>query len=88
MAKSTAKKTTRKSTAKTTARKTTATRTDNRSEETLSIGQRPCAYPSCSARANQEVSNVPTCDHHAEIFETQANDGAGIQQIVEGYKGP
>lgn len=77
-------------TKKTTARKTTATRTsDTQDEQVVSVGQKSCAYPSCSARATQEFGDkkVPSCDHHASIFETQANDGAGIQQLVENYKG-
>jgi hypothetical protein len=83
MAKTTAKKTTRKTTTqKTTTARTTAT------EETP-IGEKSCAYPSCSARATQTHgdNNVPSCDHHASIFETQAKDGAGIQHLMENHKG-
>lgn len=81
-AKSTAKKTTSKTT---TAKKSA----DEQIQEHIEAERtaKSCAYPSCSARATQEVSNVPSCDIHAEIFETQANDGAGIQQLVENYKG-
>ena len=83
-----AKKTTRKSTT----RKTTAARTASTSTttEATPIGEKSCAYPSCSARATQQFgdNNVPSCDHHAEIFQTQAQDGAGIQHLMETYKGP
>ena len=89
MAKTTAKKSTRKTTSKTTARTTTATATDSSTDSTP-VGQKSCALPSCSARATQEFgeNNVPSCDHHAEIFQTQAQDGAGIQHLMETYKGP
>ena len=83
MAKSTAKKTTRKAAP----RKTSTT---SSTDVATPIAQKSCAYPSCSARASQEFGEkkVPSCDHHAEIFETQADDGAGIQQLMAGYTGP
>lgn len=83
-----AKNTTKKATTSKTA-KTTATRTATTDAPTP-VGQKSCAYPSCSARATQEFgdNNVPSCDHHAEIFKTQAQDGAGIQHLMETYKGP
>lgn len=83
MAKTTAKKTTRK----TTARKTTARTATRSTEHSTPIGQKSCAYPSCSARATQQHgdNNVPSCDHHAEIFKTQAEDGAGIQHLIANY---
>ena len=91
MATKTAKKTTRKTTAKTTARKAEQ---KSINDQILGLNEvekkaKSCAYPSCSARATQEFgdNNVPSCDHHANIFETQANDGAGIQQLMENYKG-
>lgn len=85
MAKTTAKKTTRK----TTASKTTATRATTDASEETPASQKSCAYPSCSARGSQTFgdNNVPSCDHHATIFETQAEDGAGIQHLMENYKG-
>lgn len=78
-AKTAPKKTTRKSTAK----KAEPT------QEPTPVGEKSCAYPSCSQRATQEFgdNNVPSCDHHASIFETQADDGAGLQQLMENYKG-
>lgn len=82
-----------KTTKKTTARKTTVSKPKSTDEQIQEIVEaernaKPCAYPSCSQRASQEVSEVPCCDAHASIFEEQANDGAGIQHIVESYKGP
>lgn len=79
--KKTTKKTTRKTTATTTARKTTE-------PEPTPIGEKACIYPSCSQRATKEVTDkkVPCCDVHAPIIEAQAEDGAGIQQLVENYK--
>lgn len=80
----------KKTTRKTTARKasTTAAPTSDTSDQ-IATKQKSCAYPSCSARGTREFgdNNVPSCDHHAEIFETQAEDGAGIQQLMANYKG-
>lgn len=86
-----AKKTTRKTTtSKSTTRKTTTPKaTTTATAEEPSIGSKSCAYPSCSARAAQEFGDnkVPSCDIHATIFETQAEDGAGIQHLMATYKG-
>lgn len=85
-----AKKTARKkTTAKTTATRTTARTTTETTNETP-LGQKSCAFPSCSQRATQQFGdrNVPSCDLHAETFTTQAQDGAGIQHLMETYKGP
>lgn len=73
-----------RSTAKTTARKTTT-----EEPAPIATSQKSCAYPSCSARATQEHGDkkVPSCDTHAETFETQAEDGAGIQQLIANYRG-
>ena len=48
-----------------------------------------CAYPGCSQRADKTFgkNEVPGCDAHASVFETQAEDGAGIQQLMESYRG-
>lgn len=89
-AKTSAKRTTRKTTAKKTTQKTTAARsTTDESNEPSPVGQKSCAYPSCSQRATQEFGDnkVPSCDIHAEVFQTQADDGAGIQHLMENYRG-
>ena len=79
----------KKTTRKTTARKTTPTTASTTDAAVTSVGAKSCAYPSCSARASQEFgdNNVPSCDHHASIFTTQAEDGAGIQHLMATYKG-
>jgi hypothetical protein len=84
-------KTTRKTTRnpQRSTRKTTSETSDARAAEETSVGQRSCAYASCSARGTQTFgnNNVPSCDLHAPIFENEANDGAGIQQLMANYKG-
>lgn len=76
------KKTTRRASASKTTAKTAPP------EAPAPIGEKSCAYPSCSQRATSQHgdNNVPSCDAHASIFETQANDGAGIQHLMDNYR--
>lgn len=89
MAKTAAKKTTRKTAAPKKATKTTASAPEAKAPAQAAPTSKSCAYPSCSARGSQTFgdNNVPSCDIHAEIFETQANDGAGIEHLMANYKG-
>lgn len=95
-----AKKTTTRKTAtrKTTAR-TPAKSTDEQIMDILEAERtaRSCAYPGCSAREETSFPNpsgtkdaptIPSCNHHAPIFEGQSNDGAGIEQLMNAYAGP
>lgn len=74
-------------------RKTTKDRTSSATatapkEAPVSVGEKSCAYPGCSTRGTKEYGDkkVPGCEVHGAIFETQADDGAGIQQLMENYR--
>ena len=79
---------TKKTTKKTAARKTPATATTEQQDAPKPEDHRSCAYPSCSHREETQAAGIPACNLHAPLIEAQKNDGAGIQQLVESYKGP